>query len=58
MCKNRRNIFFVDSPNYSKIIEVASSPLSAKWLLKGKNHTGHIVPVPDWSEDAVSKSTE
>lgn len=43
------------SPNDSKVIEVSSSTLSAKRLFKGENDTGHTVPVPDRSKDAVPK---
>lgn len=50
--------FFVGSPYDSKIIKIAASPLSAKRLLEGKNHTGYVVPVPDWPKDAVPEPRE
>lgn len=43
------------SPDYTKVIEVSSTALSAKWLLEGENHTGYIIPVPYGSEDTISK---
>lgn len=50
--------FFVGSPYDSKIIKIAASPLSAERFLKGKNHTGYVVPVPDWPKDAVPEPRE
>lgn len=43
------------SPDYTKVIKVSSTALSAKRLLEGENHTSHIVPVPDGSKDAITK---
>lgn len=42
-------------PNDTKVIKVSSTTLSAKRLLEGKDHTGHTVPVPYGSKDAISK---
>lgn len=49
---------FVGSPYDSKIIKIAASPLSAERLLKGKNHTSYVVPVPDGPKDAVPEPRE
>lgn len=43
------------SPDYTKVIKVSSTALSAKRLLEGENHTSDIVPVPDGSKDAIPK---
>lgn len=43
------------SPNDTKVIKVSSAALSAKRLLEGEDHTGHTVPVPYGTKDAISK---
>lgn len=43
------------SPDYTKVIKVSSTALSAKRLLEGENHASDIAPVPDGSKDSITK---
>jgi hypothetical protein len=40
----------------AEFVKVATSALSAKWLLEGDEYGGDVVSVPGGVEDAIAKS--